>query len=136
MAIGRRHCRAHVVGVRPRRHDLIDAPVCTAHGKVFSGPHGAAAAISGGSDSTAHIANVPGHVVGCHGRGSRLGNRINNGVLDESRESIRNAQSVHRKDQVKGADLVRWRRLDFIRLYGLWTLEHAHSEDENNKPVK
>ena len=108
MAIRRIDRRAHVVRVSPDRHDLIDAHAPAAHGKVFRRPHGAATAISGGSDSTAHIANVPGHVVGCHGRRRRLGNSIDNRVFDQSRESIRNAQSVHRKDQLIGADLLRW----------------------------
>src|SRR5687767_11861394 len=86
MAIRRVDRRAHVIRVRPGGHDLIDAHASAAHCKVFSRPYDAAATISSGRDSTAHIPNMPGHIVGCHGCRRRLGNRINNGVFDEGRE--------------------------------------------------
>src|SRR5688572_23579770 len=106
MTIRRGDCWAHVVWVCPDCHDLIDAHV--PHGKVFGGPHGATAAISGGSNAAAHIANVPGHVIGCHGGRRVLGNGIDDGIFDESWESVRNAQRVHREDQLIRADLPRW----------------------------
>ena len=82
------------------------------------------------ASSTAHIANVPGHVAGCHGRRRGLGNGIDNRVFDQRRESVRNAQSVHRKDQLISADLLRWSRLDLVSPHNFWRVECPHSEED------
>jgi hypothetical protein len=126
-----------VVGVRPGGHDLVDAHAPAAHGKVFRRPHSGAAAISSGSESTAHVANVPGHIVGCHGRRRRLGNRIHDGILDERRESIRHTQGVHRNDQIKGADLVRRDKIDLFRPDRSRMIKRSASKhEEQGDPAK
>ncbi len=121
-----------MIRVGPDCHDLIDAHAIAAHSKVFRRPYGGAIAIAGGSQPTAHVPNVPGHVIGCHGRGGRLGKRIDNGVFDESRESIRNTQGVHREDQIIGAGLIGWGSLD-----NLWAVPWcARCEHDENPPDK
>ena len=105
VAIGRVDGRAHVIGIGPGGHDLIDAHAAAAHGKIFRRPHGAAAAISRSRDPAAYIADVPGHIIGRHGRCRRLGYGVDDGILDERREPIRDAQRVHRQDQFIGVDL-------------------------------
>ncbi len=108
VAIGRFDGRAHMVGVCPGSHDLVDAPASAAHGKVLGRPYGAAAAITRCSNPAAHIPDVPGHIVGRHNLGRRLGDGIHNGVLDKSRKPIRNTQGIHCEDQFIGACLAEW----------------------------
>ena len=110
----------HVVGVCPNRHDLVEAHV--SHGEVFGGPHRAAAAVSRGGDASAHIADMPGHVIGRHDLCGGLRNGIHNGIFDEGGESVRDAQRVHREDQFIRADLLRRR--------SLYRLEGADGEED------
>jgi len=124
-----------VIGVCPGCHDLVNAHASAAHREVFRRPDSTPAAIPRGRDPPADIADVPGHIVDRHNLRRGLGNRVDDRVFNERRQSERNAQCVHRKDQLVGADLIRRDRFALVRLNNLRTMEYAKSDRDEDEPV-
>ncbi len=87
MAVSRVDGRAHVLGIGPDLHDLIDAHI--ADGEILGRPDGRSAAIAGRSDAAAHIADMPGHIVGCHDLGGVLRDGVDNRVFDQGGQPMR-----------------------------------------------
>src|SRR4030095_8637813 len=106
------------------------------YSKVFRCPYSGTTAIASRRDSTAHITDMPGHVVGRHRRGRALSNRIDNWIFDESGESVRYAQSIHRNDQLIGADLIGRGQLDILCLNSLRAIQCSEREYEEHSPVE